>query len=475
MIRLFNKRDLSRALESNIVVPCPDGLKYDPYQLAAIDYAIRRKDTLIGDAPGVGKTIEAVGVVNLSDARRILIICPGYLKPNWRKEFFKWDIKSLTIGICKGKKGDLPETDVVIINYDLLKAHRDQLRERVWDTVIIDEAHKLKSKKADRTMEVFGGIKRQDKKIVDRCDRIPSDSRLFLTGTPALNGKPKELWNIIRACDPEGLGANWFTFAKRYCQLREIERYDRAQNKLVHQGWWWDGCENLAELQKLMRERFMIRRLKSDVMKDLKPKRRMVIPIESGARLRKQLDKELEDFDTWAAGRGDEALLDMPALEGFSAKMLENGLSMVEPAVEIIKDDLEEFDKIVCMVYHNEVAAKIHEEFPGSLLVSGDVPVDDRHAIVEQFQTDTKKPLLVGTVGSAGEGETMTASRLMILPERSWVPGTNTQAEDRIHRRGQTEQALYKHLVREGSLAERQVHVLIQKQEKTDTMLDKEN
>jgi len=67
----------------------------------------------------------------------------------------------------------------------------------------------------------------------------------------------------------------------------------------------------------------------------------------------------------------------------------------------------------------------------------------------------------------------MTAARVMIFPERAWTPGQVTQAEDRIHRRGQNEQCLYKHLVLEGSLAERQVKILLDKQEKNDRMLDR--
>ena len=466
MIRLLQKLDRSRSIESSIIVPCPNGLEFAGYQKACIDYASRRKDCLIADAPGVGKTIEAIGCFNFSSARKILIICPGFLKPNWRDEVLKWDIKKLSVGIMKGMKGELPETDVVIINYEILKPYRERLRQIDWDFIVVDEAHKLKNKKADRTREIFGGVKRNTEgKIVEKVTPIRSERRLFLTGTPALNGKPKELWNLIQQLDPEGLGADWFYYAKRYCKLQELKFGDK------HVGWKWDGCDNLSELQQLMRERFMVRRTKSAVLPFLPEKRRTIIPIESGVRLRKQLDAELLEFEEWAKGR-EKAYLEMPEFGDFSKKLLETGLSMVEPSIELIENELEELDKLFVMCYHNKVSEEIAKAFPGCILINGNIPVDKRHGLVVLFQTEPTIPLLIGTMGSVGEGETATATDRMIFPERSWVPGQVTQAEDRIHRRGQDKHVLYKHLVREGSLAERQVRTLIAKQESTDKMLD---
>src|SRR5271154_3652134 len=117
MIRLKRLRkapvDPSRALTSDLHVPCPAGLKFLPFQLAGIEYAARRTNTLIGDDAGSGKTIQTVGLCNFyDDALRILIICPGFLKPNWRNEFKKWDTKGLPVGIVEGKNGAFPKTDV---------------------------------------------------------------------------------------------------------------------------------------------------------------------------------------------------------------------------------------------------------------------------------------------------------------------------------------------------------------------------
>lgn len=481
MIRSFIRRknfDPSRALTSDIDVWCPDGLSFDPYQKAAIEYAQSRANTLIGDDPGLGKTIEAIGIVNLNkdQIRRVLVICPAFMKPHWRRCFRLWS-PYLTCDYVKDGKHRAPflQNNVVVINYDLLGKFYEDIRHIDWSIKIVDEVHKLKNKKANRTLQIFGGIERdKNKQIIARYSPIIAGKSVYLTGTPALNGKPKELWAIIQKIDPDGLGADWFSYAKRYCQLEELQRFDGTKGKMVHSGWKWDGADNLEELQQRMRQTFMIRRLKSEVMKDLPPKRRMILPIESGKKLQKQLQQELEEFDDWAAtkGIGEDAYLEMPSFGDFSTRMKELGMTMVEPTVEIVKDDIEEFGKVVVMCYHRDVAKQIAECFPNSVLIDGDVAPTARQELVDKFQSDPRINPLVGTIGACSEGLDMTAAKLMVFPERSWVPAAITQSEDRIHRRGQKEQVLIKHLVREGSLAERQVEILIKKQENIMEILD---
>ena len=474
--KLRTRRDPSRALSSDIVVPCPPGLAYDPYQLAGIEYSYKRLRCLNGDDPGSGKTIQAIGLCNyIPTCRRILIVCPGFLKPHWRNEFLKWDVKGLTVGVAEGMKGEFPTTNVVVINYDILKAYRDQLRAGEWDLMIVDEVHKLKSRKADRTREVWGGIKRNDKKqIVERVTPIPCKRQLALTGTPSLNGKPKELWNMLQALDPNGLGADWYTYANRYCKLLELKRFDPTQGKEVRIGWLWDESDNLDELQRLMRERFMVRRLKADIMSQLPPKRRMIIPIPIDKSLKKVLGKDGLDFES--ARNVDLDKLEQADFGEYSKAMLNIGLALVDPTCEIIQHDLDEYQKIVVMCYHNEVAERIAAYFgTWATLCNASVPPMKRQEVIDTFRNDPTKRVAVGTIGTMGVGFTMVESHLMIFPERSWVPGDVTQAEDRIHRRGQFEQAIYKHIVLEGGQSQRQVKVLIDKQDKIDLMLDKKS
>jgi SNF2 family DNA or RNA helicase len=478
-VRLTETPDLSRALTSIIEVICPPNKKYAPYQLAAVEYARLHPHTLIGDEPGVGKTIEAIAIMNDDPTlRKVLVICPAFLKPNWLKELRLWDMHKHSYSIVNGKSAEWPDTDIVIMNYDILFDYRAQIRSLQWDLLIVDEIHKLATKKAARTREVFGGVKyekriereREIKVEVDRVTAIPAHRKVYMTGTPSLNGKPKELWPLLQSIDPHDIGSNWFAYAKRYCKLQEMTRFNFKTNQKEHMGWMWDGRDNLGELQERMRTNFMIRRLKADVLTDLPPKRRMVVPIMPGTRDSKAYAKELVEFKEWAKSRPD-ALFVLPSIGDFSTRMLEVGLKMVKPCIEIAESELEENECIVIGCYHKEVAQKIAEGLgKRAVLVTGDVPPDQRVVLVERFQNG-EFDYLVGTVGAMGVGLTATRAHLMLLPERAWVPGDVTQLEDRIHRFGQTEQCLYKHLVPEGSLMEYQVLALVEKQDALDEMV----
>ena len=84
-------REASRATDSDVEIPAPEGLEYLPYQKAGIRYAMTRKATIIGDEMGLGKTIQAIGVINADDSiRKVLVICPASLRLNWKRELEKW-------------------------------------------------------------------------------------------------------------------------------------------------------------------------------------------------------------------------------------------------------------------------------------------------------------------------------------------------------------------------------------------------
>jgi SWI/SNF-related matrix-associated actin-dependent regulator 1 of chromatin subfamily A len=111
----------SYAMSANADIPVPDiyhpisGAKLDylPYQKAGILYAEERKRLLIGDSPGLGKTIQCIGTINNHDIQSGLIICPASLKLNWFREMNKWLYnKSLSVGVAYGN--EIPTTDFVI-------------------------------------------------------------------------------------------------------------------------------------------------------------------------------------------------------------------------------------------------------------------------------------------------------------------------------------------------------------------------
>jgi SNF2 family DNA or RNA helicase len=133
-----------------------NGDKPGEYQHAGVEYVLQRKNGIVGDAPGVGKTLQGIMVSNTIEAERTLVVCPASLRTNWEREIERWS----TLGgvsvhtILKGKDGVDLTADYVITSYDLLRNDSiiGGIMERHWDHVILDEAHALKDPKGNKRL-----------------------------------------------------------------------------------------------------------------------------------------------------------------------------------------------------------------------------------------------------------------------------------------------------------------------------------
>ncbi len=481
-----NKIAASRAEVSEIQVPAPDGLEYLPFQLAGIDYASQRVDTIIGDEMGLGKTIQALGFINVHpEVRDVLVVCPASLRINWKREAEKWLVKTWHIGIVKGS--DWPRLSsslrsLVIVNYDVVDRHHDEIRKRPWGVLILDEFHYLKSPKTRRTKYVYGykPTKRELASGTVPVLPIPAHHTLALSGTPILN-RPIELFPTLERLDPKGLGKNFFQFAKRYCGA-------------VHNGFGWDfkGNSNLIELQERLRERLMIRRLKKDVLKELPAKRRQVIELPANgcasivARERETTREATERLQELRAAVELAKASDVPAeydraverlrevsgiaFQEMAAARRDVALAKIPYVVDHLKDCLEE-GPVVCFAHHRAVIRGILDAFPDAVSITGDTSLEKRQQAVDDFQGG-KAELFVGNIQAAGVGITLVRSTHVVFAELDWVPGNVSQAEDRCHRIGQDQSVLIQHLVLEDSLDCNLAQALVRKQRVIDRALD---
>ena len=428
-------------------------------------------------------TVQAIGVINATpDIKKVLVVAPASLKLNWKRELEKWLVRPMSVGVANG---GLPDTDVVIVNYDVLKKFQDGLS-RDWDLLIADEAHYVKNPDAQRTKLLVGGEKKQDGKyiripgIIDRAKR-----RAFLTGTPILN-RPIELWPIVSALAPETF-PSFMSFAKRYA--------DAQQGKY---GWDFSGAAHLDELQDKLRSTIMVRRLKKDVLTELPAKRRQVVEIEPTGdakalvaretavadehterlaqyRAAVELAKASESDDEYKVAVAKLRDAVQVAFEDISRERHEVALAKVPQVIEHLKDVLEQQDKVVIFAHHRDVVDALMAAFPGQAVkLTGEDSVEDRQKAVDDFQNKKDVKLFVGSVKAAGVGITLTAASQVIFAELDWVPANITQAEDRLHRIGQQGSVLVQHLVFDGSLDSKMAKTLVDKQEVIDKALDLE-
>lgn len=431
----------SFALDADIDVPVPDGCTIRPYQAAGVAYMVKRKNVLNADAPRLGKTIQTICTANAAypcpggsafQKLRILIVCPANAKINWHREWQKWNtLPHLTHGIISGS--DNPQTDVLIINYDILSRHYDYLSSIVWDIVVFDEAHRLKNEQSARTRYCIG----------DGSTAHPglafSRLRIFLTGTP-IKTRPIDLWPILKACDPQGLGKNRWGFAERYCDAKKVNGV-----------WDMSGASNMEELQRRLRQTFMIRREKHEVVKEVPSNRQTIILPQAGltkllASERDAIGALVDDFE--AALLNLEGSLDrLSRLDGIvrdddgggsealSTVRQELALAKLDMCFEHMDELLAAEDKIVVFAYHRAVVKKMYERFSethGAVMVIGGLTETARQKAIDDFKTDPTRRVMVANLISAGEAIDLSVADVACFVEISWVPADLDQAEERI-------------------------------------------
>ena len=470
----------SRATDAQVDLPCPAGLEYLPFQRAGIAYALDRKRVLLGDEMGLGKTIQAIGAINaIPEIKKVLVICPASLRLNWKKELEKWLVRNMSITVIDGGKfSDWIDADIVICNYDVIKKHRKRIDlAGPYALMILDESHKLKNPKTQRTKAIYGDTKSGQKAI--KADRV-----LALTGTPIVN-RPIELWPFLQFADPDGLGKSFFGFAKKFCNAYQGPH-----------GWDFSGASNLDQLQRILRQRLMVRRLKADVLSELPAKRRQIIELPANGAARAvaheqkiaakweddialhQANVELAkvaadplDYDTSV-----ENLRQCSKIAFAEMSKVRHQVAMAKLPVVIthLEEALEE-GPVVCFAHHRDVISQIAKAFVGRCVtITGEMPMQARQAAVESFQGG-EIDLLIGNIQAAGLGITLTRSSHVVFAEGDWVPGNLSQAEDRCHRIGQQGSVLIQHLVLEGSIDAIMIREVVAKQAIIDKALDEES
>ena len=489
----------SRAEDAEIDVPVPEGKALMPFQRAGVAWLLSHPRALVGDEMGLGKTVETIGLINAAPAiQRVLIICPASLKSNWRNELKTWLTRPLTIGIAD--RHTYPAADIVVINYESLFGedlevptdgrrkkkkrsieffYQHDALKREYDLLVVDECHRCKNPDANRSRAVYG---------------INAKRMAFLTGTPLVN-RPVELWPIISHLDretwywttPQGQRKpTFFKYAKRYCAAFQTGR-----------GWDMSGASHLDELQEILRTTIMIRRLKSQVLTELPPKRRQIIEIEpngaadsiraeieayerheeSLANLRAEVEmaKASEDATEYETAVARLRSAGRIAFTELSRLRHETALAKVPKAIEHVEDIIDGGAKVIVFAHHKDVIAMIAEAFgAAAVTLTGDTSLSDRDEAVQRFQTNEQIRVIIGSIAAAGVGLTLTASSTVVFAELDWVPGNITQAEDRAHRIGQAESVLVQHLVFDGSLDAKMAKVLVRKQAVADAALDRE-
>ena len=388
------------------------------HQKEAIKSLVENKKFILADDMGLGKTTSTIIAALETGAKKILIICPASLKINWQREIENYSDRPTSI--IEGKKWE--DGDFIIINYDIIKNFHDEkkksdsvLLKTKFDLVIIDEAHYIQNKQAQRTKLIND--------FVSNVDRL-----WLLTGTP-ITSRPINYFNLLNLIECP-VAKNWMAYVKRYCNGFQFQA---GRRKI----WNVSGASNLEELRDRTAP-LVLRRLKENVL-DLPDK--IITPVY--LRLKsKEYEALMGEYYDWydKNGESDSLTLQFTKLTKVRQVIAEE---KVASTIEICENIVEQGKKVIVFTNFTKTLEMILEHFgKKAVRLDGQMSQKERQMSVDRFQNEEDVMVFVGNIKAAGVGITLTAGEAVVMNDLSFLPSDHSQAEDRSYRYGQKNNVL---------------------------------
>lgn len=387
------------------------------HQVEGVNWLLQTPKGILGDEPGLGKSAEGALAAIYGGFKKVLIVCPAFLKLNWQAELGYFTIQD-EISILTSKSFNIKKFN--IINYDILKKYKKELLKEKFDLIIADEAHLLKNLQSIRTKQ-FISIANKTKNV------------WLLTGTPIAN-RPIDFYSLLKICKHE-LGKNKQLFGMRYCNGQAN----------YFGGMDFSGASNLKELHFKTLD-VILRRKKEDVL-DLPEKIQTPILLEL-ANFKKyenavedyynKLYIEVNDPNSDLYGKDisqGSVLAELSCYRKFCAleKVKDGSL------FELIDNQLSEFGRCVVFTGYHQTADLIQEHYKNNCgLIDGRIDPIEKQKRIDVFQSGKGPDILVCNINIA-IGITLTNACIGIFNDLPWSPALLQQAIDRLHRISQTQ------------------------------------
>ncbi|GMO36051.1 MAG: DEAD/DEAH box helicase [Termitinemataceae bacterium] len=437
---------------------------YQEYGVRWLEYLRQYKmGACLADEMGLGKTVQVIALLrslkNSNITGTTLILCPKSVVYNWAAEFDKFapDIsysvhygQERNIADIIPKKNNSDVFKVVLSTYGTLRRDIEELLETEFLYVILDESQNIKNLTTQTTSAVLS---------------LKSLNRLAMSGTPIENNL-NDLYSLFRFLNPDFFGSQKY-FLEKY--LRPIQDSNDE--------------EALSDLRTRIYP-FILRRRKTDVLKDLPPKSEETSFINLDDKHlkiyhRKRLEyKSIIGGIIKKGGFGKSSILIFKALselrrlatvpEADSTGADYEGPSAKRQYIcDMIVELAENGHK--CLVFANFLAGvelvsnDLAERGIANLTMTG--ATHDRMSLVRRFQTDPEIKAFIMTLKTGGTGLNLTAADYIFIMDPWWNSAAEAQAIDRSHRIGQTNPVFCYRLIARDTIEER---ILELQKRKTD-------
>ncbi|XAR50004.1 DNA helicase [Bertholletia excelsa] len=423
-----------------------------PFQLEGVTFGLRRGGRcLIADEMGLGKTLQAIAIACcFMDKGPILVVCPAILRFSWAEELERWlpfclpaDIH-LVFGHRSNPMHLTRSPRIVVISFTMLHRLQKSMLEREWALLIVDESHHVRcTKKASEPGEI--------KAVLDVATKV--NHIVLLSGTPSLS-RPFDIFHQINMLWPGLLGKNKYEFARTYCAVKTLQH---SQGKLFQD---FSKGTRLEELNILLKQTVMIRRLKRQVLAQLPPKRRQVINLQLKrsdimaavticaksvpSRSDEANNAHIENTDSGKSQNPrtlSKQEIGVAKVRGFVEWLAVHPISAEQDCYENAECSLSSH-KMIIFAHHHKVLDRVQEfvcekgiEF---VRIDGKTSAVDRQLAVRAFQSLEKVKIAIIGLTVASFGIDLSSAQSVVFLELPQDPAHMGQAEDRAHRRGQT-------------------------------------
>ena len=404
-----------------------------PYQYEGIAWLFSQKAALLADEMGLGKTMQTITALRLllraGQARRIMLVCPKPLIPNWQREFKTWaeELPVVTIeGDTARRRGlwTMSGATILLANYEVLVRDMEAFGEQPpqFDLVILDEAQRIKNR---------------DSRTASTARAIPRKRSWALTGTPIEN-RPEELASLY--------------------EFMEVVP-PRA-------------TPDIRQLTSLSKQ-FILRRTKNLVMTDMPPRLDRDEFLELAPAQRMAYDTAEKEGVIQLNDMGESISIQHVFELVLRLKQITNfdPLTGESAKLERLEADMEEISACggkailfsqwtACIDWLEEKLARF-----SPLVYHGKIPTPKREPILKQFKEDPKANLLMMSYGTGAVGLNLQFAGYVFLFDRWWNPAIEDQAINRAHRIGQKSQVIVTRFISKDTIEERINRVLDEKRQ----------
>lgn len=438
---------------------------------------------ILADDMGLGKTLQIITLleharleaisktVDLTDTAShtacpppvSLIVCPSSLVYNWDSEIehFAPNLKTLLITGTAQERQELlthyADYDVLITSYDMLKRDIARYDNLHFHYQIIDEAQYIKNHRTQAARSV--------------CS-IHSVTRFALTGTPIEN-RLSELWSIFEYLMPG--------FLYPYAYFRSELEQPIVENK-----------DQIAatRLQQLVRP-FIMRRLKTDVLKELPDKLEHAVYAQMTDEQNKlytantlKLQKDLEQqSDSMFKTSKIQILAELTKLRQLCCdpsliyQNYHGGSAKLDTCIQLIENAMAGGHKILLFSQFTSMLDVIERRLKAERILyyrlDGSTKSEQRTRLVNAFN-ENKIPVFLISLKAGGTGLNLTGADIVIHYDPWWNAAAQNQATDRAHRIGQTHTVTVYKLIARHTIEEKILELQENKKALSDQILSEE-